>query len=496
MKSPTTFHSAYIHIVGRTLSLKPAKKYSVIYGVLLECLVHRYFHANKMQPLSSFGALCILPLLKAFRKTALLIEIVKIRLLTTSLVKLNLRAADPAVISSSRLDRKFFSGFAESYRTAAMEKILQKKKSQITAQYTSDATAFKYYQQSIQLKIKGKWREAGEKLMMCADLYVHLRMALEAATVYTEAGECYLKMDKSEALRAFTLSIKTYCDVGKFTVAGHLERKVATIHYRIQHYEDAAAHFLKAANFLSGDKKLEQSDYCLEKAAECYIHLGEYAEAHEMYETLARHCVQSNLRRFEARGYLLSAIICLFGTIIATAELEQQRPVSPTVDAPGSFAPEAPLPPPQMVPLSLEQLRLRYLAKYNDILIKNDEYKSIDYLWGNSRHKKLVQNLVHYRRALDLHQFVDHLYYWNNVEAWSETNLILLQNTTAELQLEESMTEAMAMEKQSVVSLDRSIVSDFSASDAGRRSSARESINKATAAAANKIAGGRTGQKK
>jgi tetratricopeptide (TPR) repeat protein len=364
-----------------------------------------------------------------------------------------------------------------------MEKLLQKKKNSVAALYTTDSIAFKHYQDSIQLKMEGKWRDAGDKLIQCADLYLFLRMSLEAATIYTEAAECFLKVDKSEALRAYASSVKTYCEVGKFTVAGQLERKIAMIHYRIQHYEDAAAHFQKAANFLSGDKNFEQSELCLEKAASCYVHIGEYRQAFRVFEDIAGSCAISNLRRFEARSFLMLAVICLMGEIVPTAELEK-RPGSPlrpsSAGVPGMGAAKASdgL---VMIPLSYDQLQLRYINKYSEVEMKIREYESIDFLWKSSRHQKLLSNLLKYRRERDLHSFIDHMYYWNAIEQWNEISLILLQNTVAELQLEISLIAANEADTVSVVSVSlASIASDISD---GRRSSAnRDSVNQQNAA--------------
>lgn len=363
-----------------------------------------------------------------------------------------------------------------------MEKILQKKKSAMAAMYTTDSVAFKYYQDSIKLKIEGKWRDAGDKLIKCADLYLFLRLALEAATVYTEAAECFMKIDKSEALRAYALSVKTYCEVGKFTVAGQLERKIAMIHYRIQHFEDAASHFQKAANFLSGDKNMEQSELCQEKAAECYVHIGEYREAFRVYDSLANSCVSSNLRRFEARNFLMKAVICLFGEIIATAEVEKRpgspnRPSSPShgeLPAPSNNKNDGPL----VTPLSLEQLQLRYLNKYSDIENKIMEYNSIDYLWKSSRHQKLLKNILKYRRERDLHSFVDHLFYWNSIEQWDEECLILWQNTVAEMQFEIALIKANEAEKASVASVSLASIASEIFGGGGGRSSIRSSYNR------------------
>jgi hypothetical protein len=194
--------------------------------------------------------------------------------------------------------------------------LLQRKKDALAQLYTGDSIAFRNYLESNQLKIKGQWREAGDKLMKCAEAYYSLKMMLETATLYYDAAECFLRVDKSEALAALRKSVKAYCDIGRFDIAGRIERRIADLHYRILHWEDAYTNYKKAADFFSGDRDLEQSDLCLDRAAECAVQIGKYEEAREMFETIAKSCVNSNLRRFQASKRLLKAIFCLMGKYI------------------------------------------------------------------------------------------------------------------------------------------------------------------------------------
>jgi tetratricopeptide (TPR) repeat protein len=191
--------------------------------------------------------------------------------------------------------------------------LLQKKKEALTALYTGDSVAFRYYLDSIELRVKGLRREAGDKLVKSADTYSSLKMSVEAATIYYESGECFIKVDKTEAINCFRKAAKVYCDIGRFDIAGCIERRIAIMHYRIFHWEDALYHFKKAADFFSGNRDIDQSDRCYEICAECSIQIGKYDEARTIYETIARSCVTTNLRRFVSCRYLLKAIICLLG---------------------------------------------------------------------------------------------------------------------------------------------------------------------------------------
>jgi hypothetical protein len=82
---------------------------------------------------------------------------------------------------------------------------------------------------------------------------------------------------------------------------------MANINYYNKHYDDAAVHFRKAGNFLSGtahqsslqkskyqfdfivfkgDLLLDQSDQCMDKCAECLIYMNEFQEASNIYKII------------------------------------------------------------------------------------------------------------------------------------------------------------------------------------------------------------------
>eukprot|EP01040_Poterioochromonas_malhamensis_P001488 gene1488-1576_t len=451
--------------------------------------------------------------------------------------------------------------------------LLQKKKEALAALYTGDSIAFSYYLDSVKLKIQGQWREAGDKLVKSAEFYYNIKMLIESATIYYEAGDCYLKVDKSEAIQSFRRSVKAYCDIGRFDIAGRIERKIGYIHYRIMHWEDAYSHFRKASDFFSGDRDLDQSDLCLEKAAECAVYLNNYTDAQGIYEIIAKSCINTNLRRFQSCRKLLKAIFCMFGKYVPIEdeiplivngkggiqkhldklkEQQQQNPVLGSIETTGpgnsslttrnsirsdddnssirtaetrhdNFPPTtgANLPPlgspapttngntvattpgaastpgggpapaisinsiasddqstqtktsyaesfqPQgkksMSALSFQGMKQDQIIKklpddakyhhglprqwqynmpeilklkYDEIEERCEYYCIIDYLFKCSKEYFFIKNLLKYRRECNYFEFIDHIYYWNNIYPLDEISLILLKYSILEMQKE------------------------------------------------------------
>ena len=103
-----------------------------------------------------------------------------------------------------------------------------------------DDAAYLFYKSSISYKICSQWNLAGMSLIKCAEMHAKVKMLPEAAALYTEAAELIMKADVTEAVRTYRLAISIYCDIGRFDIAGRMERSVAFTDYDMHHWEEAA----------------------------------------------------------------------------------------------------------------------------------------------------------------------------------------------------------------------------------------------------------------
>lgn len=245
-----------------------------------------------------------------------------------------------------------------------------------------------FYKSSLSYKSCSRWREAGDSLLRGAWCYERLKANLIAAATYCEAAETFLKTDKTEAIEAYKTASKLYSNNKKRDIAGTLERKVALLHYSDKNWEEAATHFSKAGMLLEGEAYRNQSDSCFEKTAECYVLNGiELDEASRIYEAIAESCVRSNLRRFNARDYLLKAILCLFGEQMPDIEADDDD----DDDDEAVF----------------KDVNENSDTKYNSIEWKVYEYEMTDYLWKCSKEALFLKVLI----------CVFHLYAFSSKEA-------------------------------------------------------------------------------
>lgn len=147
------------------------------------------------------------------------------------------------------------------------------RKDKIAAFLKQDDAIDFFYRSSIYFKQCSRWRDAGDALLRCGGIYKSNKMLSEAAAVYTDAAEALIKVDKTEALNTYSIIIALYCEIGRFDLAGKIEKKIALIHHLNKHYEEASFHYRKAGSLLVGENLLDQSDLCFESSALCLVEI-------------------------------------------------------------------------------------------------------------------------------------------------------------------------------------------------------------------------------
>jgi alpha-soluble NSF attachment protein len=275
-----------------------------------------------------------------------------------------------------------------------------------------------FYASHLSFRACSRWRHAGDSLVQMAKVLLIMKDQIEAATIYTAASEIYMRIDKAEGLRSLRSAITIYCDLGRFDIAGRLERRIADLHYMNQHFEEAAAHFEKAANFVAGEQMFEQSDICLERAATCFVEVKEYVEAQRLYELIAKSVSQTNLRKFNARDYLFRAALCSLAIHIKPQHLKNGNI---DIDNPVDCA-----------------------QKYEKFIQKVYFYESIDCFFGGSTEQRFLLNIQRFREQYDLDGLADHIYWWNNVRPLDRWCLLMLKVVVDEVTAEQQRLEAVA----------------------------------------------------
>lgn len=136
-----------------------------------------------------------------------------------------------------------------------------------------------------------------------------------------DTGQCYKKANPVDAISAYQSAVGIMTDAGRLTQAAKLCKECAELYesdevpvtggksavvLAIENYEQAAELFAM-------EEGKSQSSQCQAKVAElCSAALDppDLLRAAQIYDELGRKCLDSNLLKFNAKGYFLQAILC------------------------------------------------------------------------------------------------------------------------------------------------------------------------------------------
>lgn len=156
--------------------------------------------------------------------------------------------------------------------------------------------------------------EAGNAYARSAEMQLKLKNTSSAAQFYQTAAEAFRKVNPIDAVQYFRNAISMLCDAGRFSIAAKMQKEVAAIYEAEENYEEAIENYRQAADYFSGENQTSSANNMLLKVAQFSAQLERYPEAMDIYEDVAKTCMENNLLKFNAKGHLLNAGICCLAT--------------------------------------------------------------------------------------------------------------------------------------------------------------------------------------
>lgn len=190
-------------------------------------------------------------------------------------------------------------------------------------------------------KVGSLFSEAGDAYKRAAKLYQNeLKNLGEASKCLTNAGSCFKKSSPSDAIETYRAAITLLCDAGRLTQAAKLSKEVGDIFdgelgggggedgnndnatLAIESYEQAAELF-------GMEDSKSQASQCLVKVADLLsaaLEPPDLSRAASIYEGLGTQCLDSNLLKYNAKGYYMQCIVCHLanGDAIASSQALQK----------------------------------------------------------------------------------------------------------------------------------------------------------------------------
>jgi len=199
--------------------------------------------------------------------------------------------------------------------------LLAKKSWFGSASRNQEDAAETYEQAANAYKVGGLNGEAGDAYMKAAEVYRDKLSDFQSASkCLNSAGTVYKKSSASDAITAYRQAIALYTDSARIMQAAKLQKTIAELYETEEIEEDGKSHVVLAieayegaAEFFGMEESKSSESQCWAKIAElCSAALNppDFIRAVNMYDDLGRRCLDSNLLKFNAKGYFLQAILC------------------------------------------------------------------------------------------------------------------------------------------------------------------------------------------
>eukprot|EP00541_Cyclophora_tenuis_P001091 CAMPEP_0116550116 /NCGR_PEP_ID=MMETSP0397-20121206/5254_1 /TAXON_ID=216820 /ORGANISM="Cyclophora tenuis, Strain ECT3854" /LENGTH=311 /DNA_ID=CAMNT_0004074923 /DNA_START=17 /DNA_END=952 /DNA_ORIENTATION=+ len=245
-------------------------------------------------------------------------------------------------------------------------------------------------------KVGGLYHEAGDAYKKAAELFRDkLQNSFEASKALQNAGSNYKKSSPEHAVEAYNAAILLMTDAGRVMQAAKLSKECAELYENEQiDMEDKSSAVLaietyeQAAELFSAEDANGQASQCLAKVAElCSVVLDppDLTRAAQLYDDLGRRCLDSNLLKFNAKGYFLQAIFC-------------------------------------------------HLAQGDAVAVTQSiqRYEALDYTFGGSREGKFASQLLECVEGMDTEGFATACYEYDRVsklDPWKTSMLVKVKRT-------------------------------------------------------------------
>lgn len=185
-------------------------------------------------------------------------------------------------------------------------------------------------------KLAKAWTLAGAAFEKAAAAYAQCSdMSYEAASKYAEAAKVYKSADPTKAIGAYEKAIEIYTDSARFQQCARYMKEVAEIYEGQNNAEAALQAYLGAADFYDMEDAKSNANSMRVKVAELSGTAGKYAEAAELYESVAQNALSNQMLKYGAREHLLRAGLC---RLCLTDDIGAQRAVQKYAEMDPTFS--------------------------------------------------------------------------------------------------------------------------------------------------------------
>eukprot|EP00803_Ostreobium_quekettii_P007256 evm.model.scf_4532.1 EVM.evm.TU.scf_4532.1 scf_4532:2310-6252(-) len=160
------------------------------------------------------------------------------------------------------------------------------------------------------LKLAKAWKECGDVHKQLAGIHNKLGSQHEEASSWVEAGKALMKIPSDDGIMCLNNAVEIYTDMGRLNQAARYLRDIAEQLEKQAQFESSIEFYVKAADLFMTEDSNSEANKCRLKVALFKAKSGNYKEAVEVFEDVARQAVEHNLLKYSAKGHLLNAGLC------------------------------------------------------------------------------------------------------------------------------------------------------------------------------------------
>jgi len=208
---------------------------------------------------------------------------------------------------------------AESFIDEASKKLTKKTWFASSTEQKYEDAAELYDKAANAFKVGGFYPEAGDAYQKSAELYRDkLKQSGEASKALSNAGTCYKKTSPSDAIAAYQSAVTILCDASRLNQAAKLSKEIAQLYETEStdvegHVTLAIESYEQASELFTMEDAKSQASQCLAKVAElssAALEPPDLLRAAQIYEDLGKNCLDSNLLKYNAKGYFVQSVLC------------------------------------------------------------------------------------------------------------------------------------------------------------------------------------------
>eukprot|EP00475_Leptophrys_vorax_P019570 TRINITY_DN26813_c0_g1_i1.p1 TRINITY_DN26813_c0_g1~~TRINITY_DN26813_c0_g1_i1.p1 ORF type:complete len:287 (-),score=56.35 TRINITY_DN26813_c0_g1_i1:225-1085(-) len=160
-------------------------------------------------------------------------------------------------------------------------------------------------------KVAKAWDKAADTYRRVSELQLkHLDSSHEAASALIEASNCLKKTNPNSAKTCLKEAIDLFVDNGRLSMAARHCKDLAEMYEKDEDVDNAVEWFGKAADFYQTENANTSVNQMRLKVAEFSALKADYPTAIEIYESVAKDSLSSNLLKYSVKNYLLNAGLC------------------------------------------------------------------------------------------------------------------------------------------------------------------------------------------